>query len=490
MAVAIFCVDAVENEYNELPTAFGHNTNKQHRRRNNAHLPKFSQKEERKGKGIVTPATIHNEGYDEDYDIGKGKGGGSYYYAKYAKSAKKDSKKQKSEKKDDKKSKKDAKDKKGHYNKPTSKPVLRPTKKPSVHPPIQVPSSSNDWDSQSEDMLPSTGSSEDCPPARPPTLIPPTPNIVTAAPTPTDGNENNAYRSIKLQLYAIDYTLSQTDRTPIKLDFLELQTVTASYFKDYMIKAYEVSTQATLVDFTTVFVTAHFTPGYPVHVQYNSTAYFSADSINIPTSKTLSIVLEKSLDDPQLYINELKDQLSEVNPFSTTTNAIITDPEDTPVTRSSTSQATRSIIGIASAAATFTLTLFVAILLCRRRNPTDDNSFNKKIEGDATVSGETFVSETQHSSIQGSSLSTCSSKSSIFSLKSSSANRTTQTRDNYSTVRSTAVERPRKIDTRRRQSRQTKMLKDLHEISTVYEKRPRTVEEIEKLLTIGDGDII
>jgi len=97
--------------------------------------------------------------------------------------------------------------------------------------------------------------------------MPPTPNIVaekpTSAPTPTDGNENNAYRSIKVQLYAIDYTLSQTDRTPIKLDFLELQTVTASYFKDYMIKAYEVSTQATLVDFTTVFVTAHFTPGYP-----------------------------------------------------------------------------------------------------------------------------------------------------------------------------------------------------------------------------------
>ena len=161
MAVVIFCVDAVENEYNELPTAFGHNTNKQHRRRNNAHLPKFSQKQERKGKGIVTPATVHNEGYDEDYDIGKGKDGGSYYYTKYAKYAK-DSKKQKSEKKDDKKSKKDAKDKKGHYNY-TSKPVLRPTKKPSVHPPVQVPSSSNDWDSQSEDMLPSTGSSEDCP---------------------------------------------------------------------------------------------------------------------------------------------------------------------------------------------------------------------------------------------------------------------------------------------------------------------------------------
>jgi hypothetical protein len=207
------------------------------------------------------------------------------------------------------------------------------------------------------------------------------------------------------------------------------------------------------------------------------------------------MVLEKSLDDPQLYINKLKEQLSEVNPFSTTTNAIITDPEDTPVTRSFTSQTTRSIIGIASAAATFTLTLFVAILLCRRRNPTDDNSYNdeinKNIEGDATVSGETFVSETQHSSIQGSSLSTCSSKNSIFSLKSSSANRTTQTRDkNYSTVKSTSVERPRNIDTRRRQSKQTKVLKTPDEISSVFNKRPRTIEEIEKLLTIGDGDII
>jgi hypothetical protein len=207
------------------------------------------------------------------------------------------------------------------------------------------------------------------------------------------------------------------------------------------------------------------------------------------------MVLEKSLDDPQLYINKLKEQLSEVNPFSTTTNAIITDPEDTPVTRSFTSQTTRSIIGIASAAATFTLTLFVAILLCRRRNPTDDNSYNdeinKNIEGDATVSGETFVSETQHSSIQGSSLSTCSSKNSIISLKSSSANRTTQTRDkNYSTVKSTSVERPRNIDTRRRQSKQTKVLKTPDEISSVFNKRPRTIEEIEKLLTIGDGDII
>ena len=65
-------------------------------------------------------------------------------------------------------------------------------------------------------------------------------------------------KGVAIKIYAIDYTLSQTDRTPIKVDFLDLQKVTESYFKDYMLNAYVVSTQATLVDFTTSFVTAHF----------------------------------------------------------------------------------------------------------------------------------------------------------------------------------------------------------------------------------------
>ena len=62
-----------------------------------------------------------------------------------------------------------------------------------------------------------------------------------------------------MEIYAIDYTLFQTDRTPIKVDFLELQTITETYFKDHMVEAYKISTQANLIDFTTSFVTAHFT---------------------------------------------------------------------------------------------------------------------------------------------------------------------------------------------------------------------------------------
>ena len=101
--------------------------------------------------------------------------------------------------------------------------------------------------------------------ARPPTAIPPYPTVVSTeeptmihAPT-TDDNEKNRKnrKSVGLEIYAIDYTLSQTDRTLIKIDFLELQKVTESYLKDYIVDAYQESTQAILVDFTTSFVTAH-----------------------------------------------------------------------------------------------------------------------------------------------------------------------------------------------------------------------------------------
>ena len=79
-------------------------------------------------------------------------------------------------------------------------------------------------------------------------------------------------KHVKLDTYAVDYTLLQTDRAPIKVDFISLQKITDTYFKDYMIEAYKVSTQANLVDFKTSFVTAHFTYVYfqialspPVH---------------------------------------------------------------------------------------------------------------------------------------------------------------------------------------------------------------------------------
>ena len=62
-----------------------------------------------------------------------------------------------------------------------------------------------------------------------------------------------------MEIYAIDYTLFQTDRAPIKVDFIALQKVTETYLKDHMVDEYKMSTQVKMVDFTTSFVTAMFT---------------------------------------------------------------------------------------------------------------------------------------------------------------------------------------------------------------------------------------
>mmetsp|Transcript_36400 Transcript_36400/g.39478 ORF Transcript_36400/g.39478 Transcript_36400/m.39478 type:complete len:526 (-) Transcript_36400:64-1641(-) len=511
VVVIEFCAHAVDNEYkyiyNELPRTYS----SQRRRRTHAHLPTFSKKDKENGKAVAAYMIR-----DEEYSRGKwkGKGKGHSYYNYYHHKGKSDKK----SKKQDKSYKKDKKDPKKHYGyygyysvpksvlrktrKPTRKPTLSPLDTPWHTPaPVEVPSSSiNNWDSQSEDIPSTTGNSEDFgQPVHRPAMIPPSPIIMTEKPTnlfsPTDGDENN--ESVELELNAIDYTLSQTDRTPIKADFLELQIVTASYFKDYMINAYQISTQATLSDFTTVFVTAHFTPGDPVHVQYNSTAFFSADSINVPTSETLSMVLSESLNDPQSYINELKAQLSEHNPFSSTTKVTFTDPQDTPVTRSAFTSQIRGIAGIASVAASSILTMFAAFFFCCRRNCSDDSSYNevlnKKMNGDATIS--TLGSDTGHSSIHDNSFSVCSSRCSIsnkeikYSSKRASTKNKTQTRPKNNSSVGSRIEQRRNISTQKKKCKKTNILQAPNEIIPVY-RRPRTVEEIEKLLTIVDGDII
>lgn len=505
MVVIEFCTHAVDNEYKNINNELPHTSSSQRRRRTHAHLPTFSKKDKENGKAVA----------DEEYSRGqwKGRGKGFIYYNYYHHKGKSD-KKSKKQDKSYKKDKKDSKKHKSRYYYYVPKSVLRKTRKPTRKPtsspldtpwhtpaPAEVPSSSiNNWDSQSEDIPSTTGNSEDFgQPVHRPAMIPPSPIIMTEKPTnlfsPTDGDENN--ESVELELNAIDYTLSQTDRTPIKADFLELQIVTASYFKDYMINAYQISTQATLSDFTTEFVTAHFTPGDPVHVQYNSTAYFSADSINIPTSETLAIVLSESLNDPQSYINELKAQLSDKNPFSTTTKVTFTDPQDTPVTRSAFTSQIRSIAGIASVAASSILTMFAAFFFCCRRNCSDDSSYNevlnKKMNGDATIS--TFGSETGHSSIHDNSFSVCSSRCSIsnkeikYFSKRASTKKKTHARPKSNSSVGSIIEQRSNISTQKRKCKKTNILQAPNEIIPVY-RRPRTVEEIEKLLTIVDGDII
>lgn len=139
----------------------------------------------------------------------------------------------------------------------------------------------------------------------------------------------------------------------------------------------------------------------PIQVQYASTAYFSGDSVIIPTPDFLSRILEQSLDDPQVYLDELS-QLSNDNIFSTATNAIFAAPDESPSSQESTPpttvSSTKSIPGIVGAAVGFTLLVAGLVFYSRSKVGDDnyrDNKLNKKLRGgDGTVAGETYAGET------------------------------------------------------------------------------------------------
>lgn len=353
--------------------------------------------------------------------------------------------------------------------------------------------------------------------ARPPTVIPPSPNNSSTGvpnkeqPSSVPNVDKKNLKSVALDLYALDYSLSQDDRTPIKVDFLELQALTQSFFKDYMMKEYEISTQAELVDFTTSFVTAHFMyvhcktlfvqsseltyltkqflpwfrflinpnyrPGDPIHIQYNSTAIFTENSINVPTTQTLFDVLEKSLVNPQAYINDVQLQVSDVNPFSSTTSVKFTNPKPTPTARSS----VKSNLAIASAGvvALFTLSLVAGVVLLRDKSVTGENSYQENMQkgfgGDVTVAGETYVSESQNSG-HDCSLSTSSSKGSVEMIN--------EIRSSGSAVGM------RFSSATYKKSRENKSLPQSENDFRSPGRRPRTVAEIERLLSFKSGDII
>lgn len=64
---------------------------------------------------------------------------------------------------------------------------------------------------------------------------------------------------VTLNVYAIDYVVSESATMPVRDDFLALEGVTADYFEKYMKGAYEESSQSTLVEFQTYLVTSILT---------------------------------------------------------------------------------------------------------------------------------------------------------------------------------------------------------------------------------------
>jgi hypothetical protein len=110
-------------------------------RRAHASLPKFSKKEN--GKGYI---------YEDYYE---------HFWTYHWKSEKK-SKSSKSSKKDKKEGKKDKKAK-YYWDHPTKVPTVEPAPSPAPLPTVSDPPIDHGSGSDSEDMHPSTGSSEDCP---------------------------------------------------------------------------------------------------------------------------------------------------------------------------------------------------------------------------------------------------------------------------------------------------------------------------------------
>jgi hypothetical protein len=123
----------------------------------------------------------------------------------------------------------------------------------------------------------------------------------------------------------------------------------------------------------------------------------------IPTLDSLNSVLEQTLnDDPQAYIDILS-QLSDKNPFSTTTDAYFTEPKKPPSSNSnsgSSKSSATSASGIIGAAVGLTLIL-AGFVVYRTRYGGGDAEVNgdnhKAGLGENTVAGETYTGETQHS---------------------------------------------------------------------------------------------
>ncbi|KAL3920339.1 MAG: hypothetical protein SGILL_003311, partial [Bacillariaceae sp.] len=301
--------------------------------------PEPSGKGTTNGKGSVGKG-MYSPGDDDDGGYGKGKGGGKGN--KSSKSAK-SSKSHKSSKS-------------GKSNKSNNNPHPAPSpNRPSKPTPVPRPSDSIDMRN-------------------------PTP-----APPPTSSI------SVTLDQYAIDYVLSDTVNLPIRDDFLALEEVTSEYFEEYMMEAYSASTQAKLISFDTVL--------------WRSIAYFTDDSIIIPTATQISNVLQQSLDEPDDYL-EILSSLSSSNPFSETLEAYFGIPRDPPseAPNSSTTRSTAGgVSGIIGAVVGLTLVLAGFVVYQNRTNKEENEEFDdtQKLnngDGDVTVAGDTYTGDTHDGS--------------------------------------------------------------------------------------------
>ena len=162
------------------------------------------------------------------------------------------------------------------------------------------------------------------------------------------------------------------------------------------------------------------------------------------------------MEPPEDYIDVLQAELDENNPFSTTATVALTTPKPAPTTRGSKTRS-ESMFGIAGASAMVVITLAVFVGVARKRKDyrlDDDDDFNiapkKQDHSDTTVAGETFVSDFNDSLYDAS----------ISVFASSHYTQNAESDDDHSSV-----------------SERSENLRSSHE------RKPRTVAEIEKMLS-------
>jgi hypothetical protein len=124
-----------------------------------------------------------------------------------------------------------------------------------------------------------------------------------------------------LSPYGIAYTVTRPD-VPGAIDYAEVALLTNNYLRTYFEDIFAETEFTTLDNFITVFVSGNFVFNEPIHVDYESTAYFNANaSESIPHVPDLDVMLRQAFRGENLddYLAQLSTLTSNV--FSGTTKA-------------------------------------------------------------------------------------------------------------------------------------------------------------------------
>ena len=202
-----------------------------------------------------------------------------------------------------------------------------------------------------------------------------------------------------LSPYLILYNVTN-DTVPFTSDYIAVVNLTDVYLRDYFIKIFSGVNFATLDFFETMAVNAEYRRGEPIQMEYNSTAFFDTDSLNIPSTLDLDVLLKQAFQgqNGENYTLLLQDYLNETNPFSTTTSV-----QQMIATTDSAKSETQSRILAATLTSVAAVTALVAIGIFvrrkKRRRHREDKSivhghFSFSFNGSDTLADETFALST------------------------------------------------------------------------------------------------